>query len=87
MSQEKVDFKKEQKKNRKKLNRKAKVERVVATICSVVILLAACGWIGYSAYDSYEKKQAELEAEKEPEYTPVDLSAVQDYVTSLNSEE
>ncbi|MBQ1640096.1 MAG: hypothetical protein II051_02500 [Lachnospiraceae bacterium] len=55
MSQEKVDLKKEQKKNRKKLNRKAKIQRITATVCSVVVLLAACGWIGFSAYKTYEQ--------------------------------
>ena len=58
MSQEKVDLKKEQKKNRKKLNRKAKIQRITATVCSVVVLLAACGWIGFSAYKTYEQTKA-----------------------------
>lgn len=87
MSQEKVDLKKQQKKNRKKLNRKAKIQRITATVCSVVVLLAACGWIGYSAYKTYEEnKEAAADAEA-PTYTPVDLSAVSDFVSSLNSEE
>jgi uncharacterized membrane protein YebE (DUF533 family) len=87
MSQEKVDLKKEQKKNRKKLNRKAKIQRVAITLCSVIVLVAACGWIGYSAYDSYQKKQAEVAANEEAVYTPVDLSAINDYISSLNNAE
>ncbi len=87
MSQEKVDLKKEQKKNRKKLNRKAKIQRITATVCSVVVLLAACGWIGYSAYKTYEQSKAEAESAEAPTYTPVDLTAISDYVSTLNSEE
>ena len=87
MSQEKVDLKKEKKKNRKKLNRQAKFRHVAITLCSALVLLAACGWIGYSAYDSYQKKQAEAAASGDAVYTPVDLSAINDYISSLNNAE
>jgi uncharacterized membrane protein YebE (DUF533 family) len=52
-----------------------------------VVLLAACGWIGYSAYKTYEQSKAEAESAEAPTYTPVDLTAISDYVSTLNSEE
>ena len=85
MSQEKVDLKKEQKKNRKKLNRKAKVQRVVGTLCAILVFAAAIAWVGFSAYDKYQKNQEALEAAAEVEYTPIDVSALSDYVSGLSN--
>lgn len=87
MSQEKVDLKKEQKKNRKKLNRQAKIRHFVIGLCSVVVVVAALGWIGFSGYKTYEKNKEAEAAAAPQEYTPVDLTAISDYLQGLSSQE
>ncbi len=52
MSQEKVDFYKKQKANRKDLMKKEKRNRVLRITLAVVIIAAALGWFGYSVYQN-----------------------------------
>ena len=54
MSQEKVDRYKQEKANRKKNIRKQRVMGVVRTCVLSLAGLALVGWLGYSAYDTYE---------------------------------
>lgn len=83
MSQEKVDLKKEQKKNIKKTVRKKKVENTIATVCVTVVCLAIVGWIGFSIYT---KASEYAEANKDYTYNEIDASALSDYLGSLNEE-
>lgn len=80
MSQEKVDRYKEQKKNRKAIQAKKKRKALITKACVSLVALALVAWLGYSAVDSYEKKQNS---------GPVtaDTTALDDYMTSLNTEE
>lgn len=50
MSQEKVELKKEKKRNASKLNSQRKARRFWSAFLVVVIVVAAVGWIGYSVY-------------------------------------
>ncbi len=50
MSQAKVERNKDLKKNRKSIVKKAKRNRIIAMIISIVVLAALVGWIGYSIY-------------------------------------
>jgi len=79
MSQEKVDRYKEQKKNRKKIQAKKKREVFLLKACGGLIVVALVGWIGFSAFDNYMLKVNS---------TPItaDITALNDYVTSLNAE-
>lgn len=52
MSQEKVDFYKKQKANRKELMKKEKRNRILRITLIVVIIAAALGWFGYSVYQN-----------------------------------
>ena len=52
MSQEKVDFYKKQKANRKTLVKKEKRNRILRITVAVVIIAAALGWFGYSVYQN-----------------------------------
>lgn len=80
MSQEKVDRYKEQKKNRKAIQAKKKRNALITRVCASLVVLALVAWLGYSVVDSYEKKQNS---------GPVtaDITALDDYVMSLNAEE
>lgn len=80
MSQEKVDRYKEQKKNRKAIQAKKKRNALITKVCASLIALALVAWVGFSVADSYQKKQNS---------GPVtaDITALDDYVTSLNAEE
>lgn len=80
MSQEKVDRYKEQKKNRKAIQARKKRNALITKICASLVALGLVAWLGYSVVDSYEKKQNS---------GPVtaDITALDDYVMSLNTEE
>ena len=80
MSQEKVDRYKEQKKNRKAIQAKKKRNALITRVCASLVVLALVAWLGYSVVDSSEKKQNS---------GPVtaDITALDDYVMSLNAEE
>lgn len=63
MSQEKVDRYKQEKANRKKIMRKQKLQNTVRKIVISVAGLAVVGWIGYSAYHSYESSRPKEEVQ------------------------
>lgn len=80
MSQEKVDRNKEQKRNRKKILKKQRRQRMLGGILGVVIAVGLVGWIGFSIYDKYEDKRTSTATE-------VDLSAITNYFSEQNSAE
>ncbi len=80
MSQEKVDRYKQEKANRKVILKREKRKRIAARIITTVVCAAIVGWIGYSVYDSAEKKAATTQTE-------VNVSAVTDYLESLTADE
>ena len=80
MSQEKVEYKKEQKKNRKSLVRKKKIEYVLSIVAVCVIAVGILAWFGYSTYDKITR---EAETSKEVEYATLDKSALSDYLSNL----
>ena len=81
MSQEKVEYKKDLKSNRKKLVRKKKVETTVATVIVSIVCVAIVGWIGYSIYT---KASAYMEENKDYVYNEISTDALQDYIGTLN---
>lgn len=78
MSQAKVEKHKEEKKNRTKLIRKEKFSRALTGLLGLVLVAAIGVWIGVSVYHMQQEKAAE-----NVEYTDVNMSALQDYETSL----
>ena len=83
MSQEKVDHKKEQKKNIKKTIRQRKISNIVITILLVVFAVAVVGWVSYSGYKSYLTAKANAPRES----IPIDVSQMTNYLNSLVSSE
>ena len=79
MSQEKVNYHKEQKKNRKKIMRKEKAGRIARQCVAYAILIAILGWAGWSGYTLYQDN-------KPVSYTEVNTSAITDYYTSLSED-
>lgn len=80
MSQEKVDRYKEQKKNKKAIQAKKKRNAMIVKTCGGLIVLALVVWLGYSAADSYQKKQ-----NSQP--VTADITALDDYMNALTAEE
>ena len=76
MSQEKVNSYKENKKNRKELEKKAKQNSMITKICAGVVGAVLVIWIGYSAVVSIQNAEG-------PAVT-VDTTAVSDYVNNLD---
>lgn len=76
MSQEKVDRYKKEKTNRKKIMKKERFMNVLRkTVLSMTALLLV-GWLGYSAYQTYE-------AGKERPVAQVNYDAVNNYMGTL----
>ena len=84
MSQAKVDYRKEQKKNIKKTVRTRKIKNVIGTTALVVVFCAVVGWLGYSGVSKYMDYK---EANAKTVTTPVDLTAISDYMSSLGAAE
>lgn len=82
MSQEKVNYKKELKKDRKKIVKKQRIERIVLTLAASVVCIAIAGWIGFSVYT-----KAEAAKDAEVTYTAADLSSITEYLSSLSETE
>lgn len=80
MSQEKVTRYKEEKVNRKKTMAKQKRARRIRNTVMAVVLVAALGWVGYSAVDYYITNPPRLNVE-------VDFTALDEYAETLNAEE
>ena len=83
MSQEKVDYKKEKKKNRKEEVKKERASRRLSAALATVICVGLIGFVGYSLYTVVidEQEKAALE---NMVTTPIDLSAISDYTSSLD---
>ena len=83
MSQAKVDYRKEQKRNIKKTVRTRKITTAMRTTVVAIVLVAAVAWLGYSGvskYMDYRKENTKTVT------TPVDLTAISDYLTTVNGE-
>lgn len=80
MSQEKVNRYKEEKKNKKAIQAKKKRNAMIMKACGGLVVLALVVWLGYSAVDSYQKNQ-----NSQP--VTADITALDDYMTSLTVEE
>ena len=75
MSQEKVNQYKENKKNRKEIEKKAKQKAKIKKICAGVVAAALVIWLGYSAVVTIQNAEG-------PAVT-VDTTAVSEYVNNL----
>lgn len=75
MSQEKVNQYKENKKNRKEIEKKAKQKKMITKICAGVIGAVLVIWLGYSAVVTIQNAEG-------PAVT-VDTAAVSEYVNNL----
>lgn len=80
MSQEKVDRYKQEKANRKKNMKKEKVATAVRRCLYGVVGLVLIGWVGYSAYNTYESKKGVEEVQ-------IDYTAIDNYAQGLVSAE
>lgn len=80
MSQAKVDRYKEEKANRKKTMEKEKMLRRVKMAVGVLVAVVIVGWAGFSGYRVYENNKP-----MKTIYT--NLSAIEDYMTTLDTEE
>lgn len=80
MSQAKVDRYKEEKANRRQIMAKEKRKKILSIICGWAIVIAIVGWAGYSVYNIYENN-------KPTETIYADLTAVDEYLDALDTEE
>lgn len=80
MSQAKVDRYKEEKANRRQIMAKEKRKKMLSIICGWAIVIAIVGWAGYSVYNIYENN-------KPTETIYADLTAVDEYLDALDTEE
>ena len=78
MSQAKVDKYKQEKANRKEIMRKEKIANTVRKCIVGVVALVLVGWVGYSAYGTYEANHPKTEVE-------IDYSALNNLSTNLES--
>ena len=76
MSQAKVDKYKERKANRKEIMKKERRHKMMLKATAGVIGVVMIGWIGFSAYHSYETGLPR-------EQVSVDYTAVESYMNSL----
>lgn len=76
MSQEKVDRYKKEKANRKQNAKKEKLRNIFRKCAVGVVGLVLIGWIGYSAYGTYESRKPQEEAQ-------IDYSALIDLQSEL----
>ncbi len=81
MSQAKVDYKKEQRKNIKKTVRKRKISHVIGMIVFALVACGMIGWLGFSGYQTYTEAKANGTSTREE--IPVDLDAISDYLTEI----
>ena len=75
MSQEKVNQYKENKKNRKEIEKKEKQKSMITKICAGIVGAVVVVWLGYSAVVTIQNAEG-------PAVT-VDSSAISEYVTNL----
>lgn len=77
MSQQKVDQRKQEKYNRRKIMQKEKRQRFAATLLGAVIAIAIVGWAGFSIY-------SRIEANQPASYTEVNIDSISDYMNGLS---
>lgn len=82
MSQKKVDQYKEQKANREKIKKREKRILLLEKCVAVVVAVAIIGWLGYSTYGKIQDSKNSKVTE-----TVMDATAVNDYLTELQSAE
>lgn len=82
MSQEKVDYYKHEKANRKRNLKRAKTKKAALTAVGTLLCVVVVGWIGYSGFQYFHTQNKE-----NPTTTEIDMGAVTDYLNSLSSEE
>ncbi len=78
MSQEKVDRYKLEKANRKKTIKKQRAMNYVRKTVLALAAFALVGWLGYSAYQTYDAGKERAEAE-------VNYDAINTYLEQLES--
>ena len=83
MSQEKVDRYKKEKANRKQIMKKEKAVNALRKCIVGVVGLILIGWIGYSAYGTYENSRPR--GEVQIDYTAV--NELQNRLTAVQEEE
>ncbi len=83
MSQQNVDQKKLDKKNRRSILRKKKIEEIASIAVASISGLAIVVWVGFSVYT---KVQETAKANATYEYNEIDTSAIQDYLSDLSAE-
>ncbi len=81
MSQQKVDQKKLDKKNRRSTLKKKKIEEVLSLVVVAIIGLAIIVWVGFSVYTKVQQSAAENATY---EYYDIDTAAIQDYLSTLD---
>ena len=81
MSQEKVDFHKEQKRNRRKIMRKEKAMRRLEITVLIVVLAALIGWFSYLVYRNIQSKNGAANVNA----TEMHLSAWEEFTQNLNT--
>ena len=81
MSQQKVDQKKLDKKNRRSTLKKKKIEEVLSLVVVAIIGLAIIVWVGFSVYTNVQQSAAENATY---EYYDIDTAAIQDYLSTLD---
>lgn len=80
MSQAKVDRYKEEKANRKKTMKKAKIMHGFYSVIGAAICVVILGWIGYSAYGYFHSEDTQTTAR-----TEVNVDALNDYLSTLQT--
>lgn len=83
MSQAKVDRYKEEKRNREKIIKKQKREWMAIKAGMSLAALVMVAWVGFSVYNGFTAEN-QVQGEK-PSYT-VDASAIEDYLSGLNTD-
>lgn len=83
MSQEKVDKYKKEKANRKQIMRREKMTNLLRKCVVGIVGLILVGWIGYSAYGTYESSKPKEEVQID--YTAV--NELQDRLATVQEEE
>lgn len=83
MSQEKVDKYKKEKANRKRIMRREKMANLLRKCVVGIVGLILVGWIGYSAYGTYESSKPKEEVQID--YTAV--NELQDRLATVQEEE
>lgn len=79
MSQEKVERYKKEKANRKQIMKQEKRKALVTKIAVGVVIFAAVGWIGYSAYGV-------IEANKPETVVSVNVDSINEYLAGLSTD-